>query len=127
MKADTAQLNAKLEASRKAAVVQLSAVNMASARQSSDKRFGKAFLKMAQDRARADRNLAAATNNLNDKLAKQSALADSRFRSTVKNIQKARVAASNQVAYARRAFTTQLVSLTSKIKQQESRLQGDLA
>jgi len=144
MKADTAQLNAKLEASRKAAVVQLSAVNMASARRyskvirtvehavtaarkSSDRRFGKAFLKMAQDRARADRNLASATNNLNDKLAKQSALADSRFRTTVKNIQKARLSASNQVASARRTFTTQLVSLTSKIKQQESRLQGDLA
>merc|ERR1711881_604110 len=95
MKADTAAINAKLEAARKAAVVELAAVNAASAarytkvvktveagvsaaRKWSNRRFGKVYEKMAADRKTLDRNMGAAVANLNDQLAKQSALADSR-------------------------------------------------
>merc|ERR1712139_268176 len=81
---------------------------------------------MAKDRATLDRNLGASVANLNDQLAKQSALADSRFSTTVKNIKAARLAAAKDVSNARKYFTTQMVALTSKIKQQETRLRGDI-
>merc|ERR1711975_19760 len=78
------------------------------------------------DRATLDRDLAASVANLNDQLAKQSALADSRFSTTVKNIKAARLAAAKDVSNARKYFTTQMVALTAKIKQQETRLRGDI-
>merc|ERR1711988_1982713 len=143
MRSDTAAINAKLEAARKAAVVELGAVSAASAarynkvvktvengveaaRKWSNRRFGKVYEKMAKDRATLDRDLAASVANLNDQLAKQSALADSRFSTTVKNIKAARLAAAKDVEHARKYFTTQIVALTSKIKQQETRLRGDI-
>merc|ERR1712139_703917 len=110
MRSDTAAINAKLEAARKSA----------------DRRFGKVYEKMAKDRATLDRDLGASVANLNDQLAKQSALADSRFSTTVKNIKAARLAAAKDVSDARKYFTTQMVALTSKIKQQETRLRGDI-
>merc|ERR1712036_115360 len=143
MKSDTAAINAKLEAARKAAVVELAAVNAASAarytkvvktvekgvesaRKWANRRFGKVYEKMAHDRKTLDRNMGAAVANLNDQLAKQSALADSRFSTTVKNIKAARLAAAKDVQNARKYFTTEIVALTSKIKQQETRLRGDI-
>jgi hypothetical protein len=143
MKSDTAAINAKLEAARKAAVVELAAVNAASAarytavvktvekgvesaRKWANKRFGHVYERMAKDRKTLDRNMGAAVANLNDQLAKQSALADSRFSTTVKNIRAARIAAAKDVQNARKYFTTEIVALTSKIKQQETRLRGDI-
>merc|ERR1712216_857054 len=143
MRSDTAAINAKLEAARKAAVVELAAVNAASAarytkvvktvekgvesaRKWANKRFGHVYEKMASDRIALDRKMAASVANLNDQLAKQSALADSRFSKTVKNINAARIAAAKDVSNARKYFTTEIVALTSKIKQQESRLRGDI-
>merc|ERR1711988_1312024 len=143
MRSDTAAITAKLEAARKAAVVELGAVSAASAarynkvvktvetgveaaRKWSNRRFGKVYEKMAKDRATLDRDLGASVANLNDQLAKQSALADSRFSTTVKNIKAARLAAAKDVSNARKYFTTQMVALTAKIKQQETRLRGDI-
>merc|ERR1711881_66408 len=143
MKSDTAAINAKLEAARKAAVVELAAVNAASAarytkvvktveagvsaaRKWSNRRFGHVYERMAKDRKTLDRNMGAAVANLNDQLAKQSALADSRFSTTVKNIKAARIAAAKDVQNARKYFTTEIVALTSEIKQQETRLRGDI-
>merc|ERR1711904_737442 len=143
MKSDTAAINAKLEAARKAAVVELAAVNAASAarytkvvktveagvskaRKWSNRRFGKVYEKMAKDRSELDHKLAASVANLNDQLAKQSALADSRFSKTVKNIHAARLAAAKDVSDARKYFKTEIVALTAKIKQQETRLHGDI-
>merc|ERR1719399_1195033 len=143
MKADTAAINAKLEAARKAAVVELAAVNAASAarytkvvktveagvskaRKWSNRRFGKVHEKMAKDRSELDHKLAASVANLNDQLAKQSALADSRFSKTVKNIHAARLAAAKDVSDARKYFKTEIVALTAKIKQQETRLHADI-
>merc|ERR1712072_316730 len=143
MKSDTAAINAKLEAARKAAVVELAAVNAASAarytavvktvekgvesaRKWANRRFGHVYERMAKDRKTLDRNMGAAVANLNDQLAKQSALADSRFSTTVKNIRAARIAAAKDVQNARKYFTTEIVALTSKIKQQETRLRGDI-
>merc|ERR1711924_421350 len=143
MKADTKALQAKLEAARKAAVVQLSAVNAASAaryskviksveksldaaRKSTDQRFGAAFRTMAKNRKDLDRALGAGVKDLNDKLAAQSALADARFSKTVKNIADARAKASADVGAARKAMTSAFVGLTASIKEQETRLMGDI-
>merc|ERR1712070_466464 len=143
MKADTKALQSKLEAARKAAVVQLAAVNAASAarysqviksveksldtaRKSADKKFGAAFRTMAKNRKDLDRALGAGVKNLNDKLAAQSALADSRFSKTVKNIKDARAKASADVTAARKSFTSAFVGLTASIKEQETRLMGDI-
>merc|ERR1712057_114743 len=116
MKSDTAAINAKLEAARKAAVVELAAVNAASAA-----RYTK-VVKTVEKGVESARKWA----NRNDQLAKQSALADSRFSTTVKNIKAARIAAAKDVQNARKYFTTEIVALTSKIKQQETRLRGDI-
>merc|ERR1711959_130846 len=143
MKADTKALQAKLEAARKAAVVELSAVNAASAaryskviksveksldaaRKSADEKFGAAFRTMAKNRKNLDRALGAGVKNLNDKLAAQSALADARFSKTVKNIADARAKASADVGAARKAMTSAFVGLTASIKEQETRLMGDI-
>merc|ERR1711998_533416 len=143
MKADTKALQAKLEAARKAAVVGLSAVNAASAaryskviksveksldaaRKSTDQKFGAAFRTMAKNRKDLDRALGAGVKDLNDKLAAQSALADARFSKTVENIADARAKASADVGAARKAMTSAFVGLTASIKEQETRLMGDI-
>merc|ERR1712057_78084 len=126
MKSDTAAINAKLEAARKAAVVKTVEKGVESARKWANRRFGHVYERMAKDRKTLDRNMGAAVANLNDQLAKQSALADSRFSTTVKNIKAARIAAAKDVQNARKYFTTEIVALTSKIKQQETRLRGDI-
>merc|ERR1712139_285575 len=107
-------------------VVKTVETGVEAARKWSNRRFGKVYEKMAKDRATLDRDLGASVANLNDQLAKQSALADSRFSTTVKNIKAARLTAAKDVSNARKYFTTQMVALTSKIKQQETRLRGDI-
>merc|ERR1712139_717262 len=107
-------------------VVKTVETGVEAARKWSNRRFGKVYEKMAKDRATLDRDLGASVANLNNQLAKQSALADSRFSTTVKNIKAARLAAAKDVSNARKYFTTQMVALTSKIKQQETRLRGDI-
>merc|ERR1712139_709267 len=107
-------------------VVKTVETGVEAARKWSNRRFGKVYEKMAKDRATLDRDLGASVANLNDQLAKQSALADSRFSTTVKNIKAARLAAAKDVEHARKYFTTEIVALTSKIKQQETRLRGDI-
>merc|ERR1712159_750396 len=53
--------------------------------------FGAAYEKLASDRSHAEMALASSVNGLNDALAKQAALADSRFEKTVSDIQVATV------------------------------------
>merc|ERR1711959_121020 len=92
-----------------------------------NRKFGKAYRKLSKDRAHADTALAGAVNRMNDGLAKQAALADARFSHTVRNIAAARAQARNQVAAARRSFTTAMVRVTSGVKDQETRLSGEIA
>merc|ERR1712072_1459198 len=63
---------------------------------------------------------------INDKIAKQAALEDSRFKKTVKNIAAARAAATAQVKAARKSFATRIQTTTAAIKDQESRLLGEI-
>merc|ERR1712178_601303 len=99
---------------------------LAKAAKAADVKFGTAREKLAQDRADADQALGAATDALNDALAKQAALADSRFEKTVKDIAVAREEAANDVAEFRKEFTTALASTTTKVKNVETRLVGEI-
>merc|ERR1711881_251957 len=90
-------------------------------------KFNQVYRKLAANRARADSRLAAATNGLNDSLAKQAALADSRFSKTVKDLRAARAQASRQVANLRKAFTSNLATVTSHIKDVETRLTSEIS
>merc|ERR1711865_1152234 len=63
---------------------------------------------------------------INDKIAKQAALADSRFSKTVKNISAARKEAAAEVANARKSFSTSLATVTAAVKDQETRLSGEI-
>jgi len=144
MKANVAALTSKINTARKEAKKAIKGANAASrARQAaalkelkkamarairkSDAKFGKAYRKLAKDRAHADQALGAAVNSMNDGLAKQAALADARFGKTVKNIAAARAQAARQVADARKAFTTSVAAVTATMKDQETRLTGEIA
>merc|ERR1712096_258181 len=101
--------------------------SVAKAEVHSNNKFNKVYRKLAANRARADSRLAAATNGLNDSLAKQAALADSRFSKTVKDLRAARAQASRQVANLRKAFTSNLATVTSHIKDVETRLTSEIS
>jgi hypothetical protein len=92
----------------------------------SNRKFNKLYSKMAKQRQTLDKNLAAAVDNINDSIAKQSALADTRFEKTVKDIKAARAQAKKQVREARSDFAQALNGLTSKIKQMDTKLTGDV-
>jgi len=93
----------------------------------SNKKFGKLYKDLAKDRKRAERGLSGAVTQLNQHLAKQSALEDSRFRKTVKNIAAARAEATRGVMKARHAFTVGLASTRSFAKNVETRVRSEIA
>merc|ERR1719389_860207 len=99
---------------------------LAKAEKESNDKFGEMYRQQAKDRAALDQKLATATNEMNDSIAKEAALADDRFSKTVDNIAAARKQASEQVAGARKQFATELSALTSNIKQMETRLTGNV-
>merc|ERR1712054_509452 len=123
--AATAGFTAEDKARQESALKFLSE-ELAKAAKAADVKFGTAREKLAQDRADADQALGAATDALNDALAKQAALADSRFEKTVKDIAVAREEAANDVAEFRKEFTTALASTTTKVKNVETRLVGEI-
>merc|ERR1719473_1584114 len=96
------------------------------ARAAADQKFGKAYKRMAQNRARSDRKLARETSAVTAAIAKRSALYDARFSKTVKNMARARRAAYLQVQAAKKGFTTQLAGIISSVKDQETRLTGEI-
>merc|ERR1711998_574774 len=143
MKANVASLSSKIGAARasiKAATGAANAASMAranavlkelassmkAAKKASSDKFAKLYSTMAKNRKSNDSNLKAAVVNINDKIAKQAALADSRFSKTVKDISAARKEAANEVAAARKAFATSIAAVTSSIKDQETRLAGEI-
>merc|ERR1711939_601147 len=97
------------------------------ASEKSKKKFGDAYQKLSDDRASADRDLARETTGLNDSLAKQAALADSRFEKTVKDLAAARKQAAEQVAQFRKQFGVAIVVTTAKVKQVEQKLVDEIA
>merc|ERR1719199_890064 len=144
MKANMNSLTAKINAARRSAASATRAANaksaagfrsalksvasaMGAAQRHASNKFGKLYRHMAADRARADSALAASVKNINDGIAKQAALADSRFSKTVKNIAGARAQAAKQVSDARKTFATSIAATVSAVKDQESRLSGEIA
>jgi len=95
---------------------------LAAANKKTDAKFTEMFDAMATQRSELDKNLATAFGTLNDELAKQSALADTRFRKTVKDIEAARSEAREDVKEARREFATRLATVTSGIKAMDKTL-----
>merc|ERR1712159_74382 len=141
IKSNTNIINGKLNAARKAAVNELSAVSAASAKRYSDSikavmkgiekarkysqdMFGKVEIQMAKDRAYLDGRFKSEMVNTNNKLTALTALSSANFRKTVKDIKAARAKATKEVADAKKYFKGALVGLTAKIKQQENRLVG---
>merc|ERR1711959_847300 len=99
--------------------------SLKAAAESAEKKFGELTVTMADQRAALDNKLGAAVDNINDSIAKQAALADSRFSKTVKDIASARKEASNQVIDARKEFATELAVITATIKDMDTRLTGE--
>merc|ERR1711975_59011 len=143
MKANTAALVASLEAARKSADEQLASVNAASAarydevvkavedgiesaRVKADARFTGVYDTMLKDRKKYDEKVAGAVAELNDSIAKNSAIEDARFAKTVKDIDAARKEARSQVAQARKDMATAILTTTAKAKDLETRILGDL-
>merc|ERR1711959_569423 len=144
MKSNVDALEKKVSAARAANVKQLKATDKASAarhdaalkfiesslsraRKENDKKFGKAYAKMGKNRAAQDRALARAVGGFNDALAKRSALEDARFRKTVKNIAWGKELAWKEAQNARKKFTMDIYGLIASVKNQESRLTGEIA
>jgi len=96
------------------------------AEKKSNKKFSNIYTKMAKNREEMENNLATSVKDMNDSIAKQAALSDSRFSKTVKDIGAARTEAAKQVSDARKTFATSLAALTSSVKDQETRLAGDI-
>merc|ERR1719191_616364 len=100
---------------------------MGAAQRRASRKFGKLYVDMAKQRASADTALAGAVKSINDGIAKQAALADSRFSKTVKNIAAARAQAAKQVSDARKVFATGIARTVASVKDQETRLSGEIA
>merc|ERR1719482_332198 len=144
MKANMNALTAKVSAARRSAKSAINAANaksaagfraalksvngaLVAARHRASNKFGKLYRNMAKQRAAADSALSGAVKNINDGIAKQAALADSRFSKTVKNIAAARAQSSKQVSDARKTFATSIARTVASVKDQETRLSGEIA
>merc|ERR1719331_3151682 len=102
------------------------AAAMKKANKAAKDRFAKLFAKMSKQRKESNQRLNAEVHKMNRNIAKQAALEDARFQKTVKNIKAARAAATKQVRDARKSFATRIATTTSSIKDQESRLLGEI-
>merc|ERR1712100_427552 len=133
VRAEQARASAALEkftsrdAARQKAALKFAATQLQIAEKESAQKFGKAYEHLANNRARFDKKLGASVTGLNDALAKQAALADSRFSKTVKDLNSARRQATNQVRQLRKDFATQMATVTAEVKNVETRLVGEIA
>merc|ERR1711988_968707 len=115
------------DAARQKAALKFAATQLRIAEKESAQKFGKAYEHLAGNRAHFDKALGAASTGLNDALAKQAALADSRFSKTVKDLAAARMQATSQVQQLRKDFATQMATVTAQVKNVETRLVGEIA
>jgi hypothetical protein len=96
---------------------------LAIAAAATEKKFGDAYAHLADNRGEAEEAMATAFEGLNDSLAKQAALADSRFEKTVKDIAAARKQAADQVADFRKQFAAELSVTREMIRATEAKLE----
>merc|ERR1719453_2456314 len=139
MKEQMTTLTGKIEAQKESATAAVSAADaasaagfasvmdsveagLASAAADAEDKFGTLYENMAAQRRELDSDLAASVTDINDSIAKQAALADSRFIKTVKDIEAARREAAGQVKIAREDFATGLATVTAQIKAMDSKM-----
>merc|ERR1712159_718970 len=106
----------KADKARQAAAMKFLKASMKKAAAESDKKFGKAYKQLADDRAHADKALGASFKGLNDALAKQIALEDSRFKTTVSDIKAARKEATAAVVALRKDMATNLYATQAIVR-----------
>jgi len=123
--ADVSAADAKSMAGFKS-VMDKVASELSSAEAASDAKFGQLYGDMADQRETLDNDLAAAVTDINDKIAKQAALQDSRFSKTVKDLAAAKAEAAAEVKTARADFATGLAAVTAQIKDMDYRITGDV-
>jgi len=82
---------------------------------------------MARDRKAMDRKLQSSVVMLNNKKAELASLQDVRFKKVQKNIKKLKADTRKAVRFAKKNFTTKLMALTTMVKDQETRLSGEIA
>merc|ERR1711968_332910 len=141
MKAMTDSLLGKIEASSESIKASTDAANAASAAgfeavaktvedelaaasKAAQDKFGTLYTDMATQRSELDEALGSATITINDEIAKQAALADSRFSKTVKDLAAARTAAAADVKLAREQFATALEGVTDEIKAMDTKMEA---
>merc|ERR1719353_978243 len=88
--------------------------------------FGKAYKKLSNERSAFDLKLGAATTNLNRALSKQAALNTANFRTSVKNIKKARKDAADQVKKLRKEFATGMLGVVAESKRVNQRIVSEI-
>merc|ERR1719181_2256659 len=81
---------------------------------------------MADERKEADEKMSADIASLNDALAKQAALADSRFEKTVTDLEKAKKEVFLSVKQLRKDMTTSIVKATAVLKRSEESIQDKI-
>merc|ERR1711871_1356008 len=116
-RAKIAKTDARVDASAAgfASVMDSVEAGLAAAAADAEDKFGTLYEDMATQRRELDNDLAASVTDINDSIAKQAALADSRFIKTVKDIEAARREAAEQVRHAREDFATGLATVQAQI------------
>merc|ERR1711998_329521 len=110
------------DAAREESALKFVAEAIEAGKKSIEATYYKKYLMLAHDRGDADTALAAATRKLNDALAKQAAIMDSRFSKTVKNLSAARKQAGSAVVQLRKDFATSLALVTAEVQKVETLL-----
>jgi len=143
MKSNQADLTAALKASQQATDNQLASADAASvtrydaaiaavedgiaaATERADKKFAGAYIAMAENAKHAEDELAAATTDLNQKLATAAALEDVRFAKTVKDIATAKKEAADAVGDAKKMMIADMFKTRNYLSEVENRLIGDI-
>merc|ERR1712022_23834 len=110
------------DAAREESALKFVAEAIEAGKKSIEATYYKKYLMLAHDRGDADTALAAATRKLDDALAKQAAIMDSRFSKTVKNLSAARKQAGSAVVQLRKDFATSLALVTAEVQKVETPL-----
>merc|ERR1711998_326911 len=110
------------DAAREESALKFVAEAIEAGKKSIEATYYKKYLMLAHDRGDADTALADATRKLNDALAKQAAIMDSRFSKTVKNLNSARKQAGSAVVQLRKDFATSLALVTAEVQKVETLL-----
>jgi hypothetical protein len=115
------------DAARQAKVLKFLRDEISAAEKKADAKFGDQYNKLAEMRKEADEKLASDVITLNDALAKQSALSDSRFEKTVKNVEEAKKQVFKNVKQLRKDLTSSIVAGTSALKLSEESIKDEIA